>query len=111
MARAGGDKRGNTRDRARRKAWLLRTFGNGVLCRCSHCGAVLDVATLEADRIEPGGSYCHANIQPACRDCNLRRSNNPAWSRFPAQAAPLPAEAGAYLDGAAAEAEPEPVPF
>ena len=79
MARAGGEKRGNATDRRRRKLWMLAHFGNGEVCPCAHCGAELDYATVEADRIIPGGSYRRANVQPACRGCNLARSNNPEW--------------------------------
>jgi dTDP-4-amino-4,6-dideoxygalactose transaminase len=67
--RAGGEKRGNCRDRAARRAWMLRTWGDGVKCPC-----------VEADRIVPGGSYRRENVQPACRSCNLARSNDIEWS-------------------------------
>lgn len=78
--RAGGEKRGNSRDRRARRAWMLRTWGDGVKCPCVHCHAMLDDSTVEADRIVPGGSYCRDNVQPACRSCNLARSNNTEWS-------------------------------
>lgn len=78
--RAGGEKRGNSRDRAARRAWMLRTWGDGVKCPCVHCGAMLDDSTVEADRIVCGGSYRRDNVQPACRSCNSARSNNENWS-------------------------------
>lgn len=75
MARHGGEKRGNSKDRARRKAWMLEHFGDGEQAPCAHCSTALTYATIEADRIEPGGSYRRTNIQPSCRTCNLRRSD------------------------------------
>jgi hypothetical protein len=72
--RFGGEKRGNTRDRYRRKTWMLETFGDGTTCPCTHCGRSLTRRTLEADRIVPGGSYRRTNIQPSCRRCNVGRN-------------------------------------
>lgn len=77
--RHGGDKRGSSADRARRKQWLLDAFGNGLTVRCTHCNKTLDKAKLEADRIIPGGSYARPNIQPSCGPCNKQRSNNIGW--------------------------------
>ena len=77
--RAGGDKRGNSRDRRARKLWMLATFGNGSECACVHCAATLTYDTVEADRIVPGGSYRRSNVQPACRSCNVARSNDSSW--------------------------------
>ena len=90
MARAGGDRRGSNADRRRRKEWLLSTEaaaiindelvlfgGNGSTVRCwLGCGTELTFATVEADRIIPGGSYRRGNIAPACRPCNLARSDD-----------------------------------
>ena len=59
---------------------MLRTWGDGEKCPCVHCGRILDFATVEADRIVPGGPYRRDNVQPACRTCNLARSDNPEWS-------------------------------
>jgi hypothetical protein len=78
--RPGGEKRGNNQDRKNRKLWLLRTYGNGETCACVHCTAVLTYETLEADRIVPGGSYRHENVQPSCAHCNKARSNNASWT-------------------------------
>lgn len=68
--------RGNTRDRAARKEWLLRTFqadlGPGY-CRCFRCGSPLNFRTVTVDRIVPGckgGRYTRDNIRPACMGCN-----------------------------------------
>lgn len=87
--------RGNTTDRARRRAWLVETFradvdiyhglhsaemevsrplGTGCpACRCYRCGTLLDEDTVTVDRIIPGvkgGTYRRNNIRPACGDCN-----------------------------------------
>ena len=78
--RAGGEKRGNCYDRAARKRWLLATFGDGTKAPCVHCAAMLTYETVEADRIIPGGRYSHDNVQPACRSCNLARSNDTSWT-------------------------------
>jgi hypothetical protein len=88
MARAGGDKRGSTNDRFRRKLWLIGAIedpslgfapfdgdGSKVMCFWG-CGRELNLYTVEADRIVPGGSYRRDNIVPACRPCNLARSDD-----------------------------------
>lgn len=75
--RAGGEKRGNVRDRARRRAWLLEHFDEDLgprKARChlnlsSVCAGTLTAATLTVDRIEPSGSYARDNIRPACSAC------------------------------------------
>lgn len=77
--RNGGEKRGNTRDRRIRKLWMLAAYGDGVACQCVHCSCQLSYTTVEADRIDAGGSYRRENVQPSCRPCNSRRSNNPNW--------------------------------
>lgn len=80
MTRPGGEHRGNNRDRAARKNWLLATYGDGESCQCVHgCGTVVTYATVQADRIVPGGSYRHSNVQPACEPCNRQRSNDASW--------------------------------
>lgn len=78
--RHGGDKRGSAADRRARKNWMLSHYGNGETCNCVHCGVTLSFNTVEADRIIPGGSYRRDNVQPACRGCNLDRSDNVNWS-------------------------------
>lgn len=80
--RAGGEKRGNSRDRRIRKLWMLAAYGDGIKCPCVHCGCELDYASVEADRIIPGaqgGSYRRDNVQPSCRPCNSRRQNDESW--------------------------------
>jgi hypothetical protein len=65
--------RGNTVDRARRRAWLLETYGDGKRCRCHHCMCWLTAETITVDRIVPGcegGRYTRDNIRPACGPCN-----------------------------------------
>lgn len=87
MARPGGEKRGNNKDRKARKLWMLATWGDGTTCLCVHCDKPLTYTTVEADRIIPGGSYRRDNVQPACRTCNLDRSNDTTWVAPVAQAA------------------------
>ena len=85
--RAGGDKRGNAASRRARKQWLLGAIedprlgwapfgGNGTEVPCVFCEKSLTFATVEADRIVAGGSYRRENVQPACRPCNLARSDD-----------------------------------
>ena len=75
--RPGGERRGNSRDRARRRAWLLETFDPDLgpdRARChlglsDVCPGTVDRWTLTVDRITPGGPYTRDNIQPACSAC------------------------------------------
>jgi hypothetical protein len=76
--RPGGEKRGNSYDRARRRARLLLEFDPDLgpdKARCHlfglspNCLGIVDALTLTVDRIEPGGSYCAENTRPACRPC------------------------------------------
>lgn len=76
---SGEDRRGNSTDRRNRKLWMLKTFGNGNTCGCTHCAVTLTYETVEADRIIPGGSYRRSNVQPSCGRCNKARSNNTSW--------------------------------
>lgn len=90
--------RGNTRDRAARREWLVTTYRANVdafvtlwgdvveadpatvldgcsvpACRCYRCGALLTLDTVTVDRIVPGcngGRYVRNNIRPACGGCN-----------------------------------------
>ena len=71
--RKGYDPRGNSRDRARRRAKLLLEFGNGWIAPCFRCGVMLDGTTITVDRKIPGcqgGTYRYENCQPACGPCN-----------------------------------------
>lgn len=68
--------RGNSADRARRRAYLLESFesdqGPGT-CRCYRCGKILRNDSVTVDRIVPGchgGRYVRSNIRPACAECN-----------------------------------------
>lgn len=82
--------RGGTRDRARRRRWLIETYRADVdvnaiglacpvgsatpACRCYRCGCLLTEQTLTIDRIIPGhkgGTYRRNNIRPACGPCNF----------------------------------------
>lgn len=76
----GDDRRGNSRDRKARKVWLISTFGNGVTAPCAHCERQLQLEEIEADRINPGGSYRRDNIQVSCGPDNRSRSNRPGWT-------------------------------
>jgi len=78
--RHGGEKRGNSYARRARKLWMLATWGDGEKCPCVFCGISLSFETVEADRIIPGGTYRRENVQPACRPCNLSKSDNPNWA-------------------------------
>ena len=73
----GPDRRGGTRDRKRRKAWLMSTFGDGRSVPCRWCGKRLTRSVLEVDRHPlpgwAGGSYKRGNIVPACAPCNRGR--------------------------------------
>jgi 5-methylcytosine-specific restriction endonuclease McrA len=65
--------RGNTADRAARRAFLLANFGNGTTAPCYRCGIELTNDTITVDRIVPGrdgGRYTRDNIRPACAPCN-----------------------------------------
>jgi hypothetical protein len=81
--------RGNTKDRAARRRWLVTSyradrditdagcevaFGTGTTaCRCYRCGVLLTESTVTVDRIVPGcqgGTYQRNNIRPACLTCN-----------------------------------------
>jgi 5-methylcytosine-specific restriction endonuclease McrA len=98
--RAGGEKRGNSRDRARRKVWLLETFDTDLgpdRARChlkvsAVCSEVVDRYSLTADRINPGGTYAHENVQPACRPCQntqgalITRERRQQWREWMAEA-------------------------
>lgn len=65
--------RGNSYDRAARRAYLLSAFGDGATCPCYRCGAEVDATTITVDRVVPGrdgGRYTRDNIRPACGTCN-----------------------------------------
>ena len=57
------------------KLRLLERFGDGSHAPCWYCGGTLAYATLERDRVIPGGPYADANLRPAGARCNRERSN------------------------------------
>lgn len=76
--RAGGEKRGSSYDRRRRRDWLLKTFDTDLgdeVARChlhladDRCHVYVDAITLTVDRVDPAGGYDRGNIQPACTPC------------------------------------------
>lgn len=85
---ANGDGgRGNAKDRARRRAWLVTPAagfgGNGETVACAAgvsdlCQLFVDTVTMEVDRIVPGclgGRYTRDNIRPTCWNCNNHLSH------------------------------------
>lgn len=66
--------RGSVSDRAARKLWLLKTFGDGTTAPCAFCTTAVTVETITVDRYPvpgcDGGRYVHGNIRPACGPCN-----------------------------------------
>lgn len=80
------DPRGNSTDRRRRKEWMLSSDqfkrppgSKGRHVFCTHCGSTLTYSTVEADKKNPAGTYRRDNVQPACRSCNIARSNDTSW--------------------------------
>lgn len=108
--RPGGEKRGNNRDRARRREWLLATFDPDLgpdKARCALdisavCRKVVDRLSLTVDRIEPGGTYARDNIRPACSACQntqgalITREARHQWQAWMQEAL----DAGIEWDGA-----------
>lgn len=92
--RAGGERRGNNRDRRRRKQWLLATFDPELgpdQARChlllsERCRGILDYATVTADRLDTGGSYTRENTQPACAPCQSLQGAMVTHGRWPVSA-------------------------
>jgi hypothetical protein len=68
------DRRGAARNRRARKRYLLNEFGDGKTCPCIWCGITLNWATLQQDRLVPGGPYSKANVLPSCGPCNIARN-------------------------------------
>jgi hypothetical protein len=75
---------GNSRDRARRRAFLVATYGwpevRIVLCWLCHVPLLQDDdpdapgQSVTVDRVIPGcegGRYVPENIRPACGPCNM----------------------------------------
>lgn len=98
--RPGGELRGNVRNRAARRKWLLATFDKDLgpdRARCwldlsPACLEYVDARSLTVDRIHPGGSYRRDNIQPACRPCQVTQGalitneRRAEWRRLMAEA-------------------------
>lgn len=73
---------------------LLEKHGNGVVCPCTWCGALLGaqpgylaipavrrripILKLERDRLMPGGPYSLWNLVPSCGPCNKNRAYDAA---------------------------------
>lgn len=100
--RPGGEKRGNSTDRKRRREYLLAEFDPDLgpdQARChlfglsDRCLVTVDATSLTVDRIEPGGSYCRDNIRPACKPCQnkqgalITRERREQWQRLMEEAA------------------------
>lgn len=68
------DKRGSSRDRKARKAYLLQAFN----ATCVWCAQAVTAETLHADRIFAGGSYARSNLIASCATCNMNRKDKPA---------------------------------
>lgn len=89
--RAGGERRGNSKDRAARRTFLIGYWGDGETAECVYCartlrdhprtawvGGVGPSDHIEADKIVPhenGPGYIRTNIVPACRACNVARGD------------------------------------
>jgi 5-methylcytosine-specific restriction endonuclease McrA len=77
--RAGGELRGNSKDRRARRNKLLRVYGDGQFAPCIHDGVLVDYDSMEVDKIIPGsigGRYVWDNIHVSCQPCNRARSDN-----------------------------------
>lgn len=100
--RPGGEKRGSSYARRRRRRWLLENFDPDLgpdRARChlfglsDRCLSFVDATTLTVDRIETGGSYAHDNIRPACTPCQnlqgalITRERRHAWKALMEEAA------------------------
>lgn len=75
---SNGNDRGSSRDRNRRREWLVAAWQSDLgpgICRCYRCGIGLTVDTVTVDRVIPGcrgGRYTRDNIRPACASCNSK---------------------------------------
>ena len=90
--RTGRENRGNSKDRAARRANILRHWGNGATVACVWCDRILidhgaDAASgdrpvdhVTVDHIichSAGGSYRMTNLVPSCYPCNNERDDTP----------------------------------
>jgi hypothetical protein len=80
------DLRGNSRDRRRRREFLIETFGiprpsdgKKTKIRCYHCKRLMMAqgSSWDVDRFpicgHDGGRYVRSNIVPSCTTCNKGR--------------------------------------
>jgi hypothetical protein len=76
---SNGNARGSSHDRRVRRAWLMKTFGNGRTVKCFWCPKQMR-SRFEVDRYplcgHSGGGYGRNNIVPACSKCNGGRCGN-----------------------------------
>lgn len=85
--RPGGERRGNSRDRRRRRTWLLLTFDPDLGPHRARCGlaiseaclGIVDTETLTVDRLMPEHGYIQGNIQPACAPCQNKQGALITW--------------------------------
>jgi len=86
--RPGGEKRGNSYDRRRRREWLMKEFDpdlgpNKVRCHLfglsENCRQYLDIHTMTVDRIDPDDGYRRENCRPACMPCQSRQGALITW--------------------------------
>lgn len=71
---SNGNSRGGSKERAKRRQWLVDMYGDGVKVGCFNCDEILTVDTVTADRIKPGalgGTYRRDNIRACCNPCNM----------------------------------------
>lgn len=86
------NKRGNTKDRAKRRAFLVAPAtgfgGDGATVPCWECGTRVyaehpdENRRLVVDRIRPGkdgGGYQRFNIRPHCHPCARRQGFEYGW--------------------------------
>lgn len=94
--------RGNNKDRARLRRYLIDAHGNGTTAACVHCGATVDADTVSMDRIIPACYYRPQNLIPTCDRCNKSRQDDPANMADPVIAGAVTRAVTAYTDGAGA---------
>lgn len=86
------NRRGGSKQRRIRRAWLLSRFGDGKKAPCYRCSTMLDETTITVDRIFPGclgGTYIRANIRPCCNPCNMETGGQLGSSRCGVRSLPV----------------------
>jgi hypothetical protein len=94
------NRRGGSKQRRIRRAWLLTHFGDGTTAPCYRCATPLDEKTITADRIFPGclgGTYRRANIRPCCNPCNMETGGQLGRARRGVRSLPMQLSAIADL--------------